>query len=158
MNRRPGSIRGLVSTQTTNILLGFVLDPIGEGLPPHLGCFGADLHFVRFVRLLERGGRWKRQFRFILDSLRRLFELKIMMDRTVSSLLESMDGVDLVHKPIPISPRILTVVRTGRPFVLGPLNGDISYPPAFASQESWITRGVIALGRRLAPSLHRLLA
>ncbi|MEW4569792.1 glycosyltransferase family 4 protein [Tautonia sp. JC769] len=84
--------------------------------------------------------------------------LKIMMDRTVSSLLESMDGVDLVHKPIPISPRILTVVRTGRPFVLGPLNGDISYPPAFASQESWITRGVIALGRRLAPSLHRLLA
>jgi glycosyltransferase involved in cell wall biosynthesis len=65
--------------------------------------------------------------------------------------------VNLVHQPIPVSPKAPSFIGgLGVPVVLGPMNGGMDYPAAFRAAESWFTRSVVALGRSGAELVNRI--
>ena len=67
-------------------------------------------------------------------------------------------GANLVHEPIPISPKRPSLMYgLGVPVVIGPLNGDMDYPPAFRQRESALTRTFVGFGRWMAHPLNRLI-
>jgi glycosyltransferase involved in cell wall biosynthesis len=67
--------------------------------------------------------------------------------------------IDLVHQPIPVSPRFLSLLSNlGAPVVIGPMNGGMDYPPAFRNAESGFSRAAVALGRRLSGLANSLFA
>ena len=56
----------------------------------------------------------------------------------------------VIHQPIPVSPRFPSLLHhLGAPVVIGPLNGGMEYPPAFANSEATLSRFLIHLGRDL---------
>ena len=60
-------------------------------------------------------------------------------------------GIDVVHEPIPVSPKIPSPTwGLGSAVVIGPLNGGMEYPGAFRSERGWIATTALALGRSLA--------
>jgi glycosyltransferase involved in cell wall biosynthesis len=66
--------------------------------------------------------------------------------------------VNVVHQPIPVSPRAPSFIfKLAVPVILGPMNGGMEYPPAFRHVESWSTRVSIALGRRSANLVNRII-
>lgn len=66
-------------------------------------------------------------------------------------------SIDVVHQPIPVSPKEPSLYYDlGAPVVVGPLNGDMSYPPAFADMESRLTRAAVRFARAVSGPLNRL--
>jgi glycosyltransferase involved in cell wall biosynthesis len=66
--------------------------------------------------------------------------------------------VNVVHQPIPVSPRAPSLIfNLGVPVVVGPMNGGMEYPPAFCGSESWTTRIVVALGRHSSNMVNWLI-
>ena len=68
------------------------------------------------------------------------------------------DGaLDVVFQPIPISPKVLSLITVpGTPVFFGPLNGAMDYPPAFRTKSGPVSDAVIAAGRAMAEPLHYL--
>jgi glycosyltransferase involved in cell wall biosynthesis len=67
-------------------------------------------------------------------------------------------SIDLIHQPIPISPRFPSALfGFGVPVVIGPMNGGMEYPPAFRGNESWISRMTIAFLRLFTDAGNTLL-
>jgi glycosyltransferase involved in cell wall biosynthesis len=72
--------------------------------------------------------------------------VQIAQARLVRQLVRS-EGIDLVHQPVPVSPREPSlVVDVGAPVVIGPMNGGMDYPPAFRHRGRFENL-VVALGR-----------
>jgi glycosyltransferase involved in cell wall biosynthesis len=70
--------------------------------------------------------------------------------KMVRALIAS-DRVNIVHQPIPVSPRAPSFIcKLGVPVVMGPMNGGMDYPRVFRHVESWMTRASVALGRGCA--------
>ncbi|UHQ54916.1 glycosyltransferase family 4 protein [Microbulbifer sp. YPW16] len=66
-------------------------------------------------------------------------------------------GLQLIHQPIPISPRAPSLVYGfGIPVIVGPLNGAIDYPPAFRHREALLSRLLVSGARMLARPLGAL--
>jgi len=75
----------------------------------------------------------------------------------VCDLIES-EGVDIVHQPIPVSPRFPSLMTgLGVPVVIGPMNGGMEYPAAFRNTESAFSRVAISCGRRFSDLFNSLL-
>ena len=56
--------------------------------------------------------------------------------------------IQVVHQPVPISPKQPSALYGfGVPTIIGPLNGDINYPPAFKHMESALVRWSVWFGR-----------
>jgi glycosyltransferase involved in cell wall biosynthesis len=71
--------------------------------------------------------------------------------------LVAQHGVNLVHQPIPVSPKAPSLLHDlGVPVIIGPMNGGMEYPPAFRGTESAFTRVSVALGRASADWMNRL--
>jgi glycosyltransferase involved in cell wall biosynthesis len=67
-------------------------------------------------------------------------------------------GVDVVHEPIPVSPRQPSLMYgVGAPVVIGPMNGGMSYPPAFAESQSRLERSLMWTGRIASNALNALI-
>jgi glycosyltransferase involved in cell wall biosynthesis len=67
-------------------------------------------------------------------------------------------NIDVIHQPIPISPRFPSALfGLGVPVVIGPLNGGMEYPAAFRNKESWISRTTIAFLKLFADAGNSLL-
>ncbi|MGF1465489.1 MAG: glycosyltransferase family 4 protein [Sandaracinaceae bacterium] len=67
-------------------------------------------------------------------------------------------GIEIVHQPIPVSPKEPSFIYdVGAPVIMGPINGAIDYPPAFRHMESPITDGVIQGGRAAAHLINRFI-
>jgi glycosyltransferase involved in cell wall biosynthesis len=66
--------------------------------------------------------------------------------------------IDIVHQPIPVSPKQPSLMfDLGAPVVIGPMNGGIEYPQAFQDRQSrWVLR-FVTLGRIAANVFNRLL-
>jgi glycosyltransferase involved in cell wall biosynthesis len=80
------------------------------------------------------------------------------MQRRLVRNLVATSQVDVVHQPVPVSPRAPSFLfRLGVPVVIGPMNGGMEYPPAFRSAESWLTRISIAMARRSANLVNRVI-
>lgn len=81
-----------------------------------------------------------------------------MWQRRMMKLLVPQKGIDVVHQPIPISPKQPTAIDNVRaPVVIGPLNGDINYPPAFKHMESTSVRMSVWFGRTLGAIANKLI-
>ncbi len=67
--------------------------------------------------------------------------------------------IDVVHQPIPVSPREPSLLHDmGAPVVIGPMNGNMSYPPAFASQGRLrLLEQALGAGRAFSRLLNRLM-
>ena len=63
------------------------------------------------------------------------------MQRKIVRDLVAEHGVDVVHEPIPVSPRQPSLMyEVGARVVIGPMNGGMNYPPAFASSQGSLER------------------
>lgn len=66
--------------------------------------------------------------------------------------------VEVVHQPMPVSPRMPSVLTgLGVPVVMGPMNGSMDYPPGFAHREPIWVRALVYFGRRVSALANRLL-
>lgn len=67
-------------------------------------------------------------------------------------------AVDLIHQPIPVSPRSpSTLYGFGVPVVVGPMNGGMTYPPGYEDMEGRRTAQAVALTRRLGGVVNWLI-
>jgi glycosyltransferase involved in cell wall biosynthesis len=67
--------------------------------------------------------------------------------------------INLVHQPIPVSPKAPSFISgLGVPVVIGPMNGGMDYPPAFRDSESLLTRITVAFGRSGANLVNNIIS
>jgi glycosyltransferase involved in cell wall biosynthesis len=68
-------------------------------------------------------------------------------------------SIDIVHQPIPVSPRFPSLMSgLGVPVVIGPMNGGMEYPAAFRQRESFLTRAAVNIGRHLSDFVNSQLS
>ncbi len=80
--------------------------------------------------------------------------------RALARRLIAAHRVDVVHQPIPVSPREPSLLyEMGAPVVIGPMNGDMSFPPAFSKGAGAaalkLSRKATNLMNRLSPGKRR---
>lgn len=80
--------------------------------------------------------------------------------RRMARELIRREGIDIVHQPIPVSPREPSLLwNMGAPVVMGPMNGNMRYPEGFVGS----VKGMRALGlfmgagRAVSGLLHRMM-
>jgi glycosyltransferase involved in cell wall biosynthesis len=70
--------------------------------------------------------------------------------RIVRELIQAHD-IDVVHQPIPVSPKTPSQIwGLGIPVIIGPLNGGMEYPPAFRGEQGTLSRFALLVGRALS--------
>ena len=80
------------------------------------------------------------------------------MQRKIVRDLVAEHGVDVVHEPIPVSPKQPSLMfGVGAPVVIGPMNGGMSYPPAFARSQGSLERLLMWTGRLASNALNAVL-
>lgn len=123
----------------------------------------ADHDRVHYVpdRAIQRwlnklGGRLPNRIRMLLVDLPIHFVTQIMQRRVVRDLVRE-HRIDVVHEPIPVSPKMPSFLHgVGAPVVIGPMNGGMSFPPAFRHMQSRIERWLVGLGRAASGLMNRL--
>jgi glycosyltransferase involved in cell wall biosynthesis len=86
-----------------------------------------------------------------------LLSTEIAQRRIIRQLVRER-AVNLIHQPVPVSPRMPSCFYgLGVPVVIGPMNGGMTYPPGFRHLESKVERYFIAFGRWGAGFLNWLL-
>lgn len=77
--------------------------------------------------------------------------------RVVRELVKAHQ-IDVVHQPIPVSPKTPSLMwGLGAAVVIGPLNGGMDYPEAFRRERSILSRLAFVFGRWLANFVNLLL-
>ena len=80
------------------------------------------------------------------------------MQRKIVRDLVSQHNVDIVHEPIPVSPRLPSLMwGVGAPVVIGPMNGAMNYPPAFVKSQELFERCLMWTGRVATNALNSVL-
>jgi glycosyltransferase involved in cell wall biosynthesis len=65
--------------------------------------------------------------------------------RSIVRNLIRTQPIDVIHQPIPISPRFPSALFSmGVPVVIGPLNGGMDFPAAFRNNDSPVSRAAVA--------------
>jgi len=78
--------------------------------------------------------------------------------RRMARRLVAQHNIDVVHQPIPVSPRQFSILHgMGAPVIIGPMNGGMSYPPAFRQRESRWINAAVTMGRMCSNLANRLL-
>jgi glycosyltransferase involved in cell wall biosynthesis len=78
-----------------------------------------------------------------------------VLQRRLARRLVRQFGIDLVHQPMPVSPREPSLMHgLGAPVVIGPLNGNMHYPPAFRSPSAAWKRHVETVARAIGDLLN----
>jgi glycosyltransferase involved in cell wall biosynthesis len=78
--------------------------------------------------------------------------------RKLARRLIAEHGIEVVHQPMPVSPREPSLMYgLGVPVIIGPMNGGLDYPPAFRNRSPLVERSFILLGRWSASLLNRLM-
>jgi glycosyltransferase involved in cell wall biosynthesis len=78
--------------------------------------------------------------------------------RSVARALVRQHRVDVVHQPMPVSPREPSLLHgLGAPVVIGPLNGNMTYPAAFRSGSERRLAFVEGVARGFAERLNALM-
>lgn len=79
------------------------------------------------------------------------------MERSLVRDLVRERRIDVVHEPSPVSPRQPSAMYdVGAPVVIGPMNGGMTFPPAFRDRQNTIERRGIALLRLLTDLGNRV--
>src|SRR6056297_235761 len=120
-----------------------------EALPD----FAEDMHFIADTALHQTtwsiGRRLPVALRPVLIG-NLLNQINEYYQARLIRRLVSEGRVDIIHQPIPVSPRAPSRIHGfGVPVVIGPMNGNMSYPEGYADYESRATRLMIPAGRAL---------
>jgi glycosyltransferase involved in cell wall biosynthesis len=74
-----------------------------------------------------------------------------LVQRKIVQNLAKKLAVDVIHQPIPVSPKTPSCLYgIGVPVVIGPLNGGMKYPPAFQKEHGLVAGAAVALGRAIS--------
>ncbi|MDT8344440.1 MAG: glycosyltransferase family 4 protein, partial [Thermohalobaculum sp.] len=66
--------------------------------------------------------------------------------------------VDIIHQPIPVSPKApSSLYGFGVPVVIGPMNGGMAYPEGYEDHESRSARRFVGVARVIATLLNRII-
>jgi glycosyltransferase involved in cell wall biosynthesis len=66
--------------------------------------------------------------------------------------------IDVVHQPIPVSPRETSILHhLGAPVVMGPMNGGLDFPPSFRRFQGRAVWVFTKIGRWISDLMNRLL-
>jgi glycosyltransferase involved in cell wall biosynthesis len=80
------------------------------------------------------------------------------LERRLVKKLVKEHGRCVVHQPTPVSPKAPSLLfNVGAPVVIGPLNGGMTYPPAFSDMQGTSERLVMGVGRSVAGLVNRIL-
>ncbi len=131
-----------------------------DDLRQTLGPYMEDILFIEdtfWHRLVWNTGRLlpgrvaENLTRILLETIDNIYQ-----GRPIRKLIA--DGhVDLIHQPIPVSPLSPSGMhKFGKPLVIGPMNGNMTYPEGYRDYESARERVTVGLARKLAPLVHRL--
>ena len=108
----------------------------------------------------------------LLDRCRRLLPRRIgevtaglinhlytqMLQRRLVCRLVREYQIDIVHEPIPVSPKYPSLMfDLGAPVVIGPLNGGMDFPPAFRTSQNPIEELTVTVSRHFSNFFNRLL-
>jgi glycosyltransferase involved in cell wall biosynthesis len=79
------------------------------------------------------------------------------MQRQAARRLIEQYEIDIVHEPTPVTPRLPSMMYgLGVPVVIGPMNGNMTYPPGFHSR-SFLERAFVPVARRLTDLANYLI-
>ena len=129
-------------------------------LEQSLGKFSSRVHYVPEVRIQtifwKLGTTLPDHVRtFTSDWLVHLVT-QFMQRRAARRLIEQYE-IDVVHEPTPVSPRLPSMMYgLGVPVVIGPMNGNMTYPPGFRSR-SVLERAFVPIARRLTDLANYLI-
>lgn len=119
-----------------------------------------DVHFVedsRWHRLIWAAGmRMPEPIREYLFGNLLNFVNEFYQTRIIKRLIHA-GKVDLIHQPIPVSPRTPSSIHgLGVPVIIGPMNGGMHYPPGYEDYQSRLGQRAVAVGRWLAVLMNYL--
>lgn len=82
-----------------------------------------------------------------------------VLQRRLARDLVKHKSIDVVHEPIPVSPKQPSLMSSlGAPVVIGPMNGGMSYPPAFQDMQSSVERRLIVSVRAASSLINRCIS
>jgi glycosyltransferase involved in cell wall biosynthesis len=113
---------------------------------------------TRLNRLMWRiGQRLPAQIAYFTVGFVSRFATQLAQRRVVRELVQQ-HGVEVVHQPMPVSPREPSMLfGFGVPVLIGPMNGGMDYPPSFARHRGPVERTLLAIGRWSAAVLNALM-
>ena len=126
--------------------------------------FPADLDRLFFVEdttlhktLCRLGNFLPRRFAEATTGFAIQLSTQLSQRRTIRKL-QDVHGVDIVHQPIPVSPKAPSMMfGVDAAVVMGPLNGGMEYPEAFRRERGMLSNLAIAMGRSLANFLNMII-
>ena len=75
--------------------------------------------------------------------------------RRIVRRLVTVEGIDIVHQPMPVSPREPSMMfGFGVPVVIGPMNGGMEFPAGFRRERGAVERMLLNAGRWSAAALN----
>lgn len=81
-----------------------------------------------------------------------------LAQRRIVARLVRENGIDIVHQPMPVSPKEPSMLYGFEaPVVIGPMNGGMDYPAGFARQRGALERVMLGAGRASAALLNALM-
>jgi glycosyltransferase involved in cell wall biosynthesis len=87
-----------------------------------------------------------------------LFILTALMQRRIVRDLVRRLEITVVHQPTPVSPRAPSAMfNVGAPVVIGPLNGGMTFPPAFRRYQPALEGPIVNTLRHTATAVNQLL-
>jgi glycosyltransferase involved in cell wall biosynthesis len=81
-----------------------------------------------------------------------------ILQRCIVRKLVKEHQIDIVHEPIPVSPKYPSLMfDVGTPVIMGPLNGGMEFPPAFRKRQSLIVELLVNLSRKFSNFVNQLM-
>jgi glycosyltransferase involved in cell wall biosynthesis len=78
-----------------------------------------------------------------------------LQQRRLIRRLMSQARIDVIHQPMPVSPREPSMIYGfGVPVVIGPMNGGMDYPPAFRGKRSLLEQAALRFARWSSTALN----
>ena len=121
---------------------------------------GDRLHFIPDTwlhKLLDRCRRLlpRRVGEVTVGLINHLYT-QMIQRRLVCGLVQEHQ-IDIVHEPIPVSPKYPSLMfDVGAPVVIGPLNGGMDFPPAFRASQNPIEELTVTVSRHFSNLFNRL--
>ena len=149
LRRRGVSARLVVHSRTR--------DELNELFPNEIDL----IHYIPDTRLhrllMKLGHLLPSQIEYFSLGLIRRLSTQFMARRIVKALVDRHE-INVVHQPIPVSPKEPSVMHNlGAPVVIGPMNGGMTYPPAFRKREGRHVAAFLRFGRSTADLVNRLM-
>lgn len=132
-----------------------------EDLEDHLGEWMDRVHLVAdtaYHKAIWRAGQpFPRALQEAVFGTTLNFVNEHYQRRIIRNLIAAGE-VDIIHQPIPVSPKApSSIYGFGVPVVIGPMNGNMEYPEGYEDFQTSFERKFIAFGRAAAGAANRII-